>query len=316
MKVAILGAGSSLGVRIVESFQLGEGPSLTAIAREASHLAAAARFPIDLRVGDLLDVETLARCFAGCSAAVHTLEVDLSDLVHSVLAFCRAGALARVRRMIYVSSADVYGVDPPAGTDEKTPLRPHHASERVNILVAADSRFSSECRRLGLAGIVLRPGLVYGPRCSWLASIVTDLWLDRAWLAHQGGGICNAVYVDRVVSAIRLALKTKAVAGPAFLLTDDHTFTWRHLYEAIALEFGWPDRIHYREANPRPATPDPDDSPRRNLTAETSARHRCMWKLPATRAVQRLKLEPDVPFAEGIRRSADWWRFAHGEFAP
>jgi 2-alkyl-3-oxoalkanoate reductase len=304
MKVAILGAGGALGARIVESFQLGEGPSLTAIAAAAADLGAAARFPIDLRVVDPLDPAALARSFSGCSAAVHALSLDVSDLKRGALAFCRAGAQAGVRRLIYVSTAEVYGLAPPVGTGENSRLHVRHASPRINALVAADRQFATESRRLGLTGIVLRPAAIYGPRSDWLVEVVGELQRNRAWLANQGEGICNCVYVDQVVAAVRLVLKIKKIADSAFIVTDEETITWGDFYRAVAQEFELPEVIHY---DPHPSPP--------SLAAETIARQRCTWKLSSAPATKDLGLGPATTFAEGMRRSAAWWRFAQGNFA-
>src|SRR5438094_884478 len=68
MKIAVLGAEGCLGTRMIESFHLDEGPSVAAVTAHAADLTRAARFAIDLRVANLLDVDSLARSFAGCSA--------------------------------------------------------------------------------------------------------------------------------------------------------------------------------------------------------------------------------------------------------
>jgi nucleoside-diphosphate-sugar epimerase len=315
MKVAILGAEGALGARIIESFHLGDGPSLTAVARTPAGLGAAARFPIDLRVADLFDIDSLARTFAGCSAAVHVLPVDAAELKRSVVAFCRAGARAGLRRLIYVSTADVYGLNPPPGTTEKSGLHVRHAFDAVNHLVAADQKFSAECRELGIAAIVFRPGLMYGPRSAWLAQVITDLQQDRAWLANHGDGICNCVYLDQVVDAIRLALKPKTLPGPAFIVMNDETVTWREFYQAVASELELLVVLRSLEAT---ASGDMSASPGTTppaLPPETIARHHCTTTLRATLAAARLGLKPALSFPESIRRSVGWWRFARGDFA-
>jgi nucleoside-diphosphate-sugar epimerase len=316
MKAAILGAGGALGARLIESFELGDGPSVAAIARAPSDLASAGRFAIDLRLADVLDIDSLARSFSGCSVAVHAIAVGLADLKGSVSAFCRAGAQSGLRRLIYVSTADVHGLSPSVGTDEKSPLHVRHDSPRVNALVAADLHFSAECRQLGLSGLVLRPSATYGPRCAWFDGIVSELQENRAWLAHHGDGICNCVYIDHVVTAIRLGLRAKISASAAYIVTDEETITWRKFYEAVAQELHLLESIHVVEGAPTEAaskssrpTPAPTFSP------ETLARHHCAWKFPSTRADQDLAIKPVATFAERIHRSVAWWRFAQGDFA-
>jgi nucleoside-diphosphate-sugar epimerase len=315
MKVAVIGAEGCLGTRIVESFQLGGGPPVAALTDHSFHAACATRFALDLRVADVLDSDALQRGFAGCSAAVHAMPVDPSGRKRSATAFCRAAARAGLRRLVYVSHADVHGLSPPAGTDEESPLHSRHASAEVNAFVAAERQFCAESRELGLEGIVLRPGLIYGPRSEFAEQVADDLQQDRAHVLDQGAGICNCIYVDNLVAAVRLALKTRFVAGSAYLVTDEETVTWRQFYEAVAHEFGLSAHAIQYGADHLGAAAAPV-GPRSLPLSDALARHLCRWKLSGTHARKHLGLQELVPFAEGIRRTAAWWHFAHGEFAP
>ena len=44
------------------------------------------------------------------------------------------------------------------------------------------------------------------------------------------GGLCNAVYVDDVVSAALLAAESNAAAGEQFIISGDPPVTWRQFY--------------------------------------------------------------------------------------
>jgi nucleoside-diphosphate-sugar epimerase len=316
MKAAVLGAGGALGARLIESFELGEGPSVTAIARQPDHLAAAGRFLIDLRVADVLDVDSLARSFSGCSAAVHTLAVDDAELKSSVTTFCRAAARAGVGRLIFISSLDVHGLNPPTGTNEKTPLHLRHDSAHLNALAAADLHFTAECRHLGLPGIVLRLGTPYGARALDFAAIATELQQGRAWLTNRGEGVCNCVHLDHAVAAIRLALRGKAPASSVYTIVDEELITWRKFYEAAALELHCPESLQFLEARDSLVTGRRSRQPPPSvLSDETLARQRCAWKFPSTRAAKELALKSVETFEERIQRSAAWWRFSRGDFA-
>jgi 2-alkyl-3-oxoalkanoate reductase len=327
MKTAIIGADGCLGTRLVESFQLGDGPSVAAITQSVTQLARPARFAIDLRVADNADIDSLARSLSGCSTAVHTMPVGIADLKRAATVFCRAAAQVGLRRIVYVGSADVHGLNPPSGTDERSPLHIRHASERANALVAAERQFITECRDLGLSGIVLRPGLIYGPRSEFLAQIAAELQADRAFLFNRGQGICNCVYVDNVVAAVRLALKTKSTTGSAFLVTDDEAVTWTEFYQTAAHELNLSaNEVRYFD-DPGPGISGqkarsfmPTDRPLTDHewstppSRDTIARHHCRWKFPNARAAKELTLQGLVPFSEGMQRTAAWWHFAHADF--
>ena len=86
---------------------------------------------------------------------------------------------------------------------------------------------------------MLRPGIVYGPRSSWTGGLADEVLRGEAALVDGGQGICNAIYVDNVVHAIRLAASIAAGAdGQAYLVGDAETVTWRDLYRPVADALG------------------------------------------------------------------------------
>jgi 2-alkyl-3-oxoalkanoate reductase len=323
---------------MIESFHLGAGPSVAAIARHPAELTAAARFAVDLRVADFLSIDSLARSFSGCSAVVHAARPTPSEMKRVTSTLCRSAAQAGVRRIVFLSSADVHGPCPAPGTNEKSPLpRAHgtqHPFEPTGALALAERQFLSECRQLNLAGYVLRAGITFGPRSDAIASLAVALENERACLLQHGAGICNSLYVDNLITAVRLALKAKSGAGSTFLVTDAETITWRDFYHTAARELGLsPSSIQNvdeiststnggesdqrkelvdrpRLAQITPATPASADL----VSAEMAARQLCGWKLPNARAAAELGYEAPVSFAEGMRRSFAWWRFAQGNF--
>ena len=47
--------------------------------------------------------------------------------------------------------------------------------------------------------VVLRPGLIWGPRSPWVLGPASELVNGTAYLVGDGGGICNLIYVDNLV---------------------------------------------------------------------------------------------------------------------
>lgn len=78
--------------------------------------------------------------------------------------------------------------------------------------------------------VLLRPGIVWGPRSRWVTSLAEDLAGRKAYFVNGGQGVCNSIYVDNLVEAVRLALTRPAVDGQAFLVGDDEALTWWDFY--------------------------------------------------------------------------------------
>ena len=86
---------------------------------------------------------------------------------------------------------------------------------------------------------MLRPGIVFGPRSSWVSSFADALIEGTAHLVDRGRGICNSLYVDNLIEAIRGAMSAPGVEGEAFLLGDREQITWADLYRPIAAALGF-----------------------------------------------------------------------------
>jgi nucleoside-diphosphate-sugar epimerase len=238
MKVAVIGANGFIGTRLIECFHLGGGPDVAAIVRRPSSLALAARFALDMRVAEALDTDSLARGLAGCQAVVHVALGDPVQIRRMPAVLCEAAEMAGIRRLVYMSSASVHGQNAPVGTTEASPLHTKHALDYNNAKVAAERLFLNECRKRGLQGFALRPSVVFGPRSPWLSGLADDLRAGRAWLLNDGQGICNSIYVDNLVAAVRACLFARDDAGGAYLVGDAEVVTWRAFYGALAAEIG------------------------------------------------------------------------------
>ncbi|MBC7368059.1 MAG: NAD-dependent epimerase/dehydratase family protein [Undibacterium sp.] len=251
MIVAIVGANGFIGTRLVEMFHLGGRHTVVPIVRRASGLALAARFAVDWRIGDAINVTSLAAALRGCDAVVHTALGDTRQIEAMPTTLCAAAGIAGVRRVIYLSSASVHGQAPQPGTTEDSPLHCRHAMDYNNAKVRAERAFFRGCTRHGLAGFALRPGVVFGPRSRWIADLAADLRNERAWLLGDGDGICNTLYVDNLVEAVAQCLTAPADATGPYLVGDTERVTWSGFYHSVATALGIaPSGIHRLAAVP------------------------------------------------------------------
>lgn len=235
MKIAIIGGNGFIGSRIVEQLHLGSEHAVVPIVRAPSSLARVARFNLEWRLADALDASALRTALQGCDAVVHAAAGQGRELERMPALLCTAAAAVGVKRVIYLSSMSVHGATPEPGTNEHSPLVTTHASEDTNHRVIGEQVFFQRCERLGLEGIALRPGLVYGPRSAWFADLVRELREGRAWWFGDGRGIFNGIYVDNLASAVFSALAAPAIAtGKPYLVGDEDTVTWREFYLATA----------------------------------------------------------------------------------
>jgi 2-alkyl-3-oxoalkanoate reductase len=345
-RIAILGAGGFIGNRAVEMLHLGGVAEVVPVVRRASGLALPCRFDLPVQVADGFDEKALARAFAGCEAVLVALAGDRRTIVGTLAPIYHAAEQAGVRRIVYLSTASVHGQAPAPGTDETSPLSRRQPLAYNAAKIEAERRLL-RLRRSGTVEVVLlRPGIVHGPRSQWIGGLADELLSRQACLVDGGLGICNAVYVDNVVHAIRLALDVPAADGEAFLIGDGEELRWRDFYRPVAEAFGididrLPQGIEPRPASfvtglrrsrpvqralrrlPKPLREGLRAAWRANRPSATSAipaapeisleqslLHRCSYKLPWEKARRMLGYEPPVSFEEGCRRSIAWLAFA------
>jgi len=244
--VAILGAGGFVGARFVELAVLdGRSDEVIPIVRAAKSVARTAHLGLTYRFGDASRPDSLARALEGCEAVVDLTKGNPADMPRIAESVHAAALAARVRVLVHLSSATVYGqLERPDLADDALPRLDHwmrYAREKGRA-----ENFLRE--RMGdgrLTTVVLRPGLIWGPGSPYVLGSGSDLVRGAAYLVGDGGGICNLMYVDNLVRSIAAVVGHPAPASGFYNVADDETTTWREFYGGLAAGLGVdPATIH------------------------------------------------------------------------
>jgi nucleoside-diphosphate-sugar epimerase len=236
---AVLGANGFIGTRITETFALSEGIELRPIVRDYASLARASRFDLDSRVANAFDQEALEIAFRGCDVVVHAVAGDIKTILGTLSPVYQAAQEAGVKRLVYLSSGSVHGQSPQPGTDERSALSDRQVLPYNNAKVRAERTLSKLRNKGDVELVILRPGIVFGPRSSWVLNFADALLAGQASLLNRGEGICNSLYVDNLVHAIYLAATQPAIDREVFLLGDQECVTWADIYHPIAKALGY-----------------------------------------------------------------------------
>ena len=346
MRVAVIGANGFIGSRLVEQWHLEGRADVVPIVRRPEAAAPALRFERGCRVADALDERELARTLEGCDAVVHAAAGPRRLVTQSPACVARAAARAGTGVVIYLSSMAVHGWRAAPGTDETSPLARRHSLPYDRWKVLGEKALRRACLETGTRFVILRPGIVYGPRSQWTAAFAQSVVQGRAYVVAGGRGVCNAIYVDNLVHAVGLALDRQEAVGETFLVSDDEAITWQMLYEPVCRALGqrWDAVADLEPRTPRrtsrerllelrenPAArrvlaraPRALRNSARRLAAagetanglppspplETSLLQTCDYRFPTTKARRVLGFEPPVPFDEACRRTVEWLGFA------
>ncbi|MBA2461768.1 MAG: NAD-dependent epimerase/dehydratase family protein [Actinobacteria bacterium] len=221
-----------LRVRTLDLVPLAE-PSVEAIVgdiRREEHAAALCRG------ADVLVHAATTLPNRGSAAELRSVNVD------GTATLLRAAEQAGVRRVIMVSSAVIYGLQPP-------PIAEHAEPRPIELY----GRAKLEAERLALAqhAVVLRPTAFVGPGRLGVFGILFRFVREgrRVYTVGSGGNRYQLLDVDDLIDAI-LAAGKRPVSGTAFNLGADAPCTVGETLEALVRHAGSGSRITSLPARP------------------------------------------------------------------
>ena len=177
-------------------------------------------------------VEVVVNCAQSWSPG-HRLKYRKTPprLVERILAAARH---ARVRRIVHVSTADVYGSGHAGRITEKARLRPAHAYERLRLF---EEQWLLDAAQ-DLEVIVLRPARIFGSGEDWiLPRLMAAMAAGRVWMPGGGRAMQTFVSADDVGRAC-LAASDRGTPGRAYVVGGFDS-TWRDLLESAARAAGF-----------------------------------------------------------------------------
>jgi nucleoside-diphosphate-sugar epimerase len=187
------------------------------------------------------DDETLADAISGIEVVVFCAETSSPahrlrfrrGTPHVLSRVVEASRKAHVRRLVHVSTADVYGPDHFARITEKSALKPAHAFERQKLfeeewlLETADE----------LDVVIVRPARMFGEGDWILPRLMAAMVHGRVWL--PGGGQAKQTFVSAEdVGRACLAASDRGRPGHRYLVGGFDS-TWRDFLVAAARAVGF-----------------------------------------------------------------------------
>ncbi len=267
--VLITGGAGFIGSHLVDAL-LAKGYSV----RVLDNLSTGKRsnLPLDnprvqLVEGDVADAELLAQVVVGASAVVHlaavaSVQASVDDPVSThqsnfigTLNICEAMRKAGVKRVVYASSAAVYGNNGEgASIDEETtkaPLTPY-ASDKL----ASEHYFDFYRREHGLEPVIFRFFNIFGPRqdpsspYSGVISIFSERVQQGLPIAVFGDGeqTRDFMYVEDLVDVLVQAIEMPTVAPGAINVGWNHATTLKQVLQALEQVVGTLPVITYGPA--------------------------------------------------------------------
>ncbi len=260
---------------------------------------------------DVCDEAAMNRLVAGAEKIYHLatqcvrLSLEDPQLVHHVnatgtLNVCRAALKGGVRRLVYISSSEVYGTAQRVPMDETHPCEPttvYGASKLTGELYA-----KAFMRSFGLPVVVVRPFNTYGPRSHFegVYGEVIPRFLVRALnglppvIYGDGNQSRDFTYVSDTVCGILLAADSDALLGQVVNIACGREVSILELARLI------PEAAEVPALAPDLAPDRPGDV-RRHFADITVAR-------------RVLNFSPSVSIQEGLKRYVTWFKREHPDY--
>lgn len=237
MRIGIVGASGFVGNRAVEMLAA-DGNEVRSIVRSAASRERLSPQHLDCQIANCFDRSSLETAFAGCEVIIHSILGSPGLIRGSIRPTYQAAQRAGVRRIVYLSSMVVHTSAPALGTTEATQPITKQPFPTHNAKIAAERQLRQLRQQGEVEVTIFRPGIVFGPRSRWVEDLAQRLSQGQPCLVDGGRGVCNTVYVDNLIQAIRLALSNPAADGEAFFVGDREPVSWYEFYQPFAAAFG------------------------------------------------------------------------------
>lgn len=238
-KVLVTGAGGFIGGRVVEVLAQGQPHRIRPSIRRWSTAARIGRLPLDPVQCDLMEPSQISAALEGVDSIIHCAVGDRASTVKGTRNLLAAARDHAVRRVVHLSTIDVYGRATGTVTEDHPLVRT--GREYGDSKIEAED-VCQEFASQGLDVVILRPTIVYGPFSDLWTLEFAERFRDRTWLLPKKlcQGRCNLVYVDDLVQAILLAINASGVRGEAFNVNGPDNITWQEYFEALNAALGLP----------------------------------------------------------------------------
>jgi UDP-glucose 4-epimerase len=254
--------------------------------------------------GDIRDADLVRRAMEGIDIVFHEAAIRITQcaeeprLAHDVLAtgtfnVLEAAVSAKVKRVVYASSASIYGQAEAFPTDEK-----HHGYGNRTIYGATkmygEGLLRSFYEMYGLNYVALRYFNVYGPRMD-AYGVYTEVmirWMERlargepCLIFGDGGQTMDFVFVADVARA-NLRAATSTLTDEVLNVASGTETSLTQLAAALGQVMGVDRPAEYGPA--RKATP--------------------VWRRLADvkKAERLIGFKAEVSLEEGLRQLVEWW---------
>ena len=319
-KVLVTGATGFTGGKVAERV-VQNGDDVVAFVRASSDTVALKRLGVECRVVDIRDPHDVAANFGDISKVFHIAAAYRSEHVdhgefravnlEATRNLLDASVHNNVQRFIHCSTVGVQGEieDPPAAEDYRFKPGDHYQQSKLDGELLALEFFRDK-----LPGTVVRPVGIYGPGDTRFLKLFRPIHKGQFVMIGKGEVLYHMTYIDDLVDGFMLAGEKDQALGEIFTIAGPEYTTIRELVDIIAAVLNRkPPRLRVPflpvywasivcDVVCRAINVNPPLYPRRVEFFELDR------AFSTDKAQKLLGYEPKVRLADGLARTAAWYK--------
>ncbi|MEQ9482400.1 NAD-dependent epimerase/dehydratase family protein [Coleofasciculus sp. F4-SAH-05] len=320
MKVLVTGATGFVGSHLTERL-VNDGYEVRALVRSTSDISFLKPLDVEIISGDITDSQAVNKAVKSCQQVYHVAAAASRSKLSknqyyaiNVEGTNNIGCAAikfGVDRVIYCSSAGVYGTIKNPPVDENTPSNPNSFYRTTKLL--GEEVLLSKYKQEGLPVVIPRLSSVYGIRSfNWLG-LIRAISAPGFQIIGSGNNHNHLGYITDVIDGIRLCAEKVGIEGRIYLIGGQYPIKLRELVAIIAQELGI--KRDYSQISVAPFNLFNDFA---NLVYKTfsiqlplSHRYDLFLQdkiLDMSKAQHELGYSPKVSIQEGMSRLIAWYR--------
>lgn len=316
--ILVTGATGFIGGRLAQRLALEEGAVVTGTGRQLDKVSFLMEIGVKLELADLQDTAVMRQLMADqeivfhCAAlrAKRRATADMAEQINGsvIESLMHLAAEAGVRRFIHISSMNAYGPPQRPVVDETHPINTGQRDTYGRTKALGEAVVWRTAKELDLELVVVRPGMVYGPRSDgWSVRMVELLQKGLPVIFGGGKGNTYQVYIDNLIDGMLLTAVRPEAVGEAFNFVDPPV-DWRTFFNYYAVMCGAKPRAIPMWAARILAWTNETFDLGLPLTRERLEYYIQSPTFPLTKVENLLGYRPRVDIGEGMRRTEVWLR--------
>ncbi len=322
MKACVTGATGFIGGNLVKALLAKKHQVKALVLPNDPKIPELKKNKVEVILGDIRDLESVKKAVKGCDVVFHCAAV-VTDwapqklfeevTVGGTKNVCEAAVWAKVKRLVDISTNDVFGLKEDVVMDESFPLQPW-GEPYSDYKIKAEEIMWRYHREKKLPVTMVYPCWVYGMGDQTFVPLLADAIIKRELIFWRKDVLVWPTYIENLVDLLLQIAVDKRAIGNGYLVHDGESITLQKFCEGIAQALGVkPIKTHipYWVAYAAAVVMETvwkalKIEKRPLLTTYTVKNFGSRLQFSIDKAKRELGWVPKIPFQEGFAKTMQW----------